>query len=282
MGKKKSFRTEILPKLKSIGAEEKMTIALEEFSSLNNELINLQREISKKNSELLELNTIKNQFIGMVAHDLRNPISVINSCLEVLEDDKYNYNEEQRLFLNHIKNLSQFMFSLVNDLLTISNIEAGSITLQKKEIEMVKFLKDTIQLNRLLAEKKKITITFQSNIGMCSVQIDKNKIEQVMNNLISNAMKYSFENTKIFISFSVAVNEIVISVRDQGQGIPSGEIGKLFKPFQRTSVKATNNEDSTGLGLFIVKKIVEAHSGKIWCESKVGEGTSFFFTLPKI
>lgn len=267
-------------KLKSIGGEEKLTVALEEFSSLNNELINLQREITKKNSELLELNNIKNLFIGMVAHDLRNPISVINSCLEVLEDEKYKYDEEQLLFINHIKNLSKFMFSLVNDLLTISNIEAGSISLQKSEVELVSFLKDTIQLNRLLAEKKKITITFQSNVGIRRANIDKNKIEQVLNNLISNAVKYSFENTKIFVSLSNNENENLISVKDQGQGIPQNEIGKLFKPFERTSVKATNNEESTGLGLFIVKKIVEAHQGKIWCESTVGTGTTFFCSLP--
>lgn len=269
-------------KFNSIGADEKLTVALEEFSSLNNELINLQRELSKKNRELTELNTIKNQFIGMVAHDLRNPISVINSCLEVLEDEKYLYDEEQRLFLEHIKNLSKFMFSLVNDLLTISNIEAGSINIQKSEIEMVDFLKSTIQLNRLLAERKNITITFQSNIGICNFCIDKNKIEQVLNNLISNAAKYSFPNTKIFVSLSRAENELIIKVKDEGQGIPEDEIVKLFKPFQRTSVKATNDEESTGLGLFIVKKIVEAHGGKIWCESKVGVGATFTFTIPKI
>lgn len=265
----------------SIGADEKLTVALEEFSSLNNELINLQRELSKKNRELTELNTIKNQFIGMVAHDLRNPISVINSCLEVLEDEKYLYDEEQRLFLEHIKNLSKFMFSLVNDLLTISNIEAGSISIQKSEIEMVDFLKSTIQLNRLLAEKKKITITFQSNTGICNFWIDKNKIEQALNNLISNAVKYSFPGTKIFVSLSCIENELTIKVKDEGQGIPENEIFKLFKPFQRTSVKATNDEESTGLGLFIVKKIVEAHGGKIWCESKTGEGAIFTFTIPQ-
>jgi len=112
------------------------------------------------------------------------------------------------------------------------------------------------------------------------LNIDPVKIEQVMHNLISNAIKYSYPETDIDIHFVKRDNEVEICVEDHGQGIPENEMGLLFKPFSRTSAQTTGGESSTGLGLNIVKKIVEGHGGKVWAESQVGKGSKFYFSLP--
>mgnify|MGYP003456848650 FL=1 len=112
------------------------------------------------------------------------------------------------------------------------------------------------------------------------MQADATKIEQVLNNLVSNAVKYSHAGTAVRVSVGAVGKEIVVAVRDQGQGIPGAELSKLFQPFSRTSVKSTAGEKSTGLGLAITHKIVEGHGGRIWVDSRQGEGSTFSFSLP--
>jgi signal transduction histidine kinase len=113
-----------------------------------------------------------------------------------------------------------------------------------------------------------------------SLSIDQNKIEQVLNNIISNAIKYSNKDKNILISVTKKAEDIIFSVQDQGQGIPPEELSKLFQPFQVTSTKSTDGEKSTGLGLSIIKKIIEFHKGQVWVESEFGVGTTLYFSLP--
>jgi len=132
----------------------------------------------------------------------------------------------------------------------------------------------------VISDKKNIRIIFNPPSKEIIVPVDSGQFEQVMNNMISNAVKYSMSNTTVEVTIEKKGNEIVISVKDQGQGIPAPELEKLFKPFQKTSVKSTAGEQSTGLGLSIVKKIIEGHKGKISVESEVGKGSVFSVTLP--
>jgi len=134
-------------------------------------------------------------------------------------------------------------------------------------------------LNRVLAAKKQIEIELMDE-PLPLLLLDASKIEQVLNNLLSNAIKFSPPRTTIRVRVARADDQILLAVQDQGPGIPPNELDKLFKPFQRTSVKSTAGEKGTGLGLSIVKKIVEGHHGKIWVESQVGQGTTFFVALP--
>ncbi len=251
-----------------------------ELSRLNNELIDVQREITKKNVELAELNKLKNQFIGMVAHDLRNPLGIILNFIEFLEDEKDNFTQEQFEFICHIKTLSSFMLNLVSELLDISAIESGSIKLALESFNLVTLISQIIHLNKPFADKKSMKIVFRPEMESIQLLLDKTKIEQVVTNLLTNAIKYSPEGTTITIEIKKSNTEILISVKDEGQGIVEDELKLFFKPFQRTSSKSTGGEKSTGLGLFIVKKIVEAHKGKIWAKSEPGKGSIFYFTLP--
>jgi signal transduction histidine kinase len=253
----------------------------EELSRLNNDLVNMQRELSKKNRELDELNKLKNQFLGIAAHDLRNPLGIIMSFSDfLLEDLETELSADQKMMLHTIQNSSEFMHRLLEDLLDITAIESGKLNLELQQTDLVGLIQSNINLNAVLAIKKNISIVLEIDEAIPTINVDSNKIEQVLNNLISNAIKYSNSGTSILVKISKNENEICVSVTDQGLGIPSAEIEKLFKPFQKTSVRATGGEKSTGLGLSIVRNIVHGHGGKVLVESEIGVGSTFSFTIP--
>ena len=132
----------------------------------------------------------------------------------------------------------------------------------------------------LLAKGKSINLKLNLESNLPEISLDRNRISQVINNLITNAIKFSYPETEIALSAVRRGGEVIISVADQGQGIPPDEIPKLFADFTKTSVRPTGGEKSTGLGLAIAKRMVEAHKGRIWVESQVGKGSTFSFTLP--
>ena len=239
-------------------------------------------ELEKVNASLSELNLEKNRYIGMVAHDLRNPIGVSSSFAEILIDDFDTIPKETQLeYLGHISTSCDFSLKLIRDFLDVSKIESGIFDLNLTELEYLSFIKKSIVHEEILAKNKSQEIIISTDLSSIATKLDSNKIQQVLNNLLSNAIKYSFPDTKILIDISETADEIVTKIIDQGQGIPKVELQKLFKPFQTTSVKATASEKSTGLGLAIVKKIIEAHHGWVKVESEVGTGSTFYFTLPK-
>ncbi len=253
----------------------------EELSRLNNELVNMQRELSKKNRELDELNKLKNQFLGIAAHDLRNPLGIIMGYSEyLLEENKEDFPEDQIVILNSILKSSEFMLRLINDLLDVSAIESGNLTLNLIKADLVKVIQNSVELNNVISHKKNIQIIFNPMGQIPEISFDKEKIEQVLNNLISNAVKFSKPESEVIVEVVKDQDEVKVSVKDQGQGIPESELGKLFKPFVKTSVKSTAGEKSTGLGLSIVQKLILGHKGKIWVKSEVNAGTTFYFSLP--
>jgi PAS domain S-box-containing protein len=240
-----------------------------------------EEALQQSNDQLRELNNQKNEFLGMAAHDLRNPIAVIqNSSLVLSRYSSENLSEKQKEFLKKIYDTSKFMLKLLNNLLDISKIESGKLELEMTKNNYPDFVKKNIEFNRFFATEKGISVDFVLPDDILLLDFDKNKIEQVLNNLISNAIKYSHSDTTIRIEVFKEKNFVVTRVIDQGQGIPENELPHVFKPFQKASTKPTAGEKSTGLGLAIVKKIVEGHQGKIGVESEVGKGSTFFFKLP--
>jgi two-component system sensor histidine kinase/response regulator len=252
-----------------------------ELQQLNNELLVAQRELKKKNILLEKINEQKNYLLGMAAHDLRNPLGIIQTYSDFLiEEVSALLNPEQRDLIGSIKLSSEFMLHLVNEMLDFSNIESGKVKLNLERTDLFELVRHNIQLNKSFSERKNIKILFNTE-GILPVMIlDKYKIEQVLNNLISNAIKFSYPDKKIEVSITRKENNVIISVNDEGQGIPKHELDKIFTPFEKTSVKSTAGERSTGLGLAIAKKIVISHDGDIWVESEVGKGSTFFIKLP--
>ncbi len=244
-------------------------------------MIEYVQEINQQKIRLEDLNDQKNKFLGIAAHDLRNPISAINMFSSLmLEEPDTGLAEEYLDFVHEIKNSSTFMLTLLNDLLDISKIESGKIEINRAETDYIEFVKKCVKVNRLFAEQKHIVIREDYEKSSKIINIDLEKITQVLNNLISNAIKYSHRDTEITVRIFYRDNMIVTEVADQGQGIPSEELPNLFKEFQKTSVQSTEGEKSTGLGLAIVKRIIETHGGTISVESEVGKGSAFSFTLP--
>ena len=254
---------------------------VEALSRVNNELTNLQRELARKNAELERLNDEKDRFLGMAAHDLRNPLGVIRACSEFLLEGGFSEGDpREQQFLEKIHSSSRFMLRLVEELLDISKIESGAIDLALEPLDLSEVVRRNADLNRVLAEEKDIEIEVELPDEPLEGRWDEPKLEQVLNNLISNAVKYSAPGTRVRVRARARGDAVELAVEDEGQGIPEKEQDRLFKPFSSTSVKATGGERSTGLGLAITKKIVDAHGGTIEVESEPGEGSTFSVTLP--
>lgn len=240
-----------------------------------------QKQLLDRNAALETLNEQKNRLLGMASHDLRNPLGVILAYSDFLETEAFPVlNADQRDFVSTIKSTSEFMLNLINELLDVSTIESGQLHLDCAPTDLNDLVRHNVSRNRVLAHQKRIELDFEDTVKVPLLTIDRGKIEQVLNNLIGNAVKYSHADTRVAIQITRAGDVVTVTVSDQGQGIPEEDLPKLFKAFGRTSVQATAGEQSTGLGLAIARKIVEGHGGRMSVRSRVGEGSTFSFTLP--
>jgi len=242
-------------------------------------IVNLERSLMAKQQKLFELVQIKNKFIGIAAHDLRNPAISIRGFSELLLRGKEKLSDEQREFISIIHSTSNNMLELLNDLLDLSQIESGKLDLKKQPGSLKKMLEERLRLYRLQADNKRITIhTDLSEIEPFA--FDHRRIGQALDNLISNGLKFSPPGTNIYLTLRTDDTTAVFSIQDQGPGIPPEEQGLLFNEFQRLSIRPTGSESSTGLGLAITKRIIDAHGGRVTFESHVGIGSIFSFHLP--
>ncbi|MCX6878489.1 MAG: HAMP domain-containing sensor histidine kinase [Verrucomicrobia bacterium] len=219
--------------------------------------------------------------MGMAAHDLRNPLGVILAYSDFLETDAFAVlDADQREFVSTIKSTSEFMLHLIDELLDVSTIESGQLQLNRTPTDLSALARRNVSLNRVLAQQKHIELDFEADAMLPLLTIDSGKIEQVLNNLIGNAVKYSHPHTRVTIRLACDDSQATVTVTDQGQGIPEADLPKLFKAFGRANVQTTAGELSTGLGLAIVRRIVDGHGGTISVQSQVGSGSAFAFKLP--
>ncbi|MBI9034407.1 MAG: HAMP domain-containing histidine kinase [Bacteroidales bacterium] len=249
---------------------------------------NLQRDLIKEKKlteEQLEkikiLNDEKNKFLGIAAHDLRNPIGLIYSYTDLLIDDSDVM--DNPILMEQIKVIrerSEFALSLINDLLDVSKIESGKLDLNIKNNDLKKLIIRTADNLSFFKEKRQIKIAFEFSEGEYILAFDKNKIEQVISNLITNALNYSESHTTITIRTRFDAHMVFISVNDMGPGIPTQMLDTIFQPFCVSSNKPKGHQKSTGLGLTIVKRVLEAHGGTIIAENRPEGGASFRFSLP--
>lgn len=253
-----------------------------QIMEINQDITNLQRELARRNAELGALNERKNEFMGIAAHDLRSPLTVIKGNASLLTMYPEMPVEERLDILNMITGSVTDMVEMLNKLLNVSEIEAGKLEIAPVEIDIYEYFRLIAQKNRHLADQKNIALHLNIEPDLPSIQFDPHRIQQVMHNLLSNAFKFSDPNTRVTIHIVPLESFIEVSVIDQGRGIKPDEIDKVFLAFQQTSTKATAGEHSTGLGLAICKRIVELSGGEIGVESNIGHGSRFFFTLPKM
>jgi signal transduction histidine kinase len=236
--------------------------------------------VEKQNKKLLILNEDKNKFLGMAAHDIRNPLIIIQQYTKLILEDFKDLDSDIVKYITRINVTSNFLHDMVEELLDISKIELGEFNVNKEPVNIHTIIKDSVKMNSFFSNRKKIKILTEVASDLSLVSLDSNKINQVLNNLISNAIKYSESNTKIIIKAYRIDGHFKVDVIDQGKGIQKNELDNLFKAYKTTSTVGTAGEKSTGLGLLIVKKIVEAHGGKTGVVSELNSGSIFSFVLP--
>lgn len=279
-------------KLKKNFAEiEKQKSMLEDYSKnlekkveeRTNQLSESNRELKKAYQRVLELNEEKNEFLGIAAHDLKNPLIAISSFAEIIKEDK-DLAEEQKLdFIIEIEEASKRMFFIIKNLLDVNAIEQGILNSQLEEIEINKIINDVVKQFQDTAARKNIQLEVYYQSENINALADANLLTQVIQNLLSNAIKFSPSDKKIFIKTctNLDTDETEIHIKDEGLGFTVEDKKKLFNKFTRLSARPTGNEDSTGLGLSIVKKLVEMMNGKIQLVSEKGKGAEFIIYLSK-
>jgi len=241
--------------------------------------------LEERNRELEELNRLKNQLLGVAAHDLRSPLAAVRMGAEVLlRGSLGSLTPQQRGLLGELEEMADYMLNLVNDTLDLSRIEAGALNLRLGRVEMERLAERTVAMNRPVALQKGVELELEVEPDLHTIRADSSKVRQVLDNLISNAIKFTEPGTRVTVRVAAAHPGVVISVHDEGPGIPQDRMATLFEPFQRGRPDGpvlTGRERSTGLGLAIVRKIVQGHGGDIRVESRPGGGATFQVVLPE-
>jgi two-component system OmpR family sensor kinase len=251
------------------------------MSRLNNELLNTQRDLAKANATLKTTNEDKNRLIGILAHDLRSPLGVISGFAEVLQMVLgERLSEKEMSYLDNIRTAAGFMLALVDDTLSLSSIESGQLKLERSSVDLSRLVAKIVGLLSLSAARKGIALDFDVPAIPQEIAIDPVRIEQLLHNLIGNAIKFCRDGDTISVALAKMENEVKMTIADSGTGMSAKTMQSLFEPFSRAGNTGTAGENSTGLGLHICQRIVEAHDGKISASSELGRGTTFTVTLP--
>lgn len=255
-----------------------------EFMARVRNLIKLKK-LTEANSVLQSAIEMKNRFHRMTIHDLKNPLASILVVANVMKMDE-NLSEADEESLNLIIDSSELMQSLIEDFLKESQIESGKMVLNKQGVDLNIITRKVVEVNRFRAEKKKQVMLFKPGPdGHCAVNVDPVRMHEVIDNIISNAIKYTpFEkhiNTSVSVSINSVGKKVVrVAVQDEGPGFTEEDRRNMFNKFTKLSAVPTGGESSSGLGLSIAKQLVDMHNGRIWAETKIGVGTTFFIELP--
>lgn len=223
-------------------------------------------------------------FVSIAAHELRTPITSIKGYLEAFMDDyRDKLNDDQKGLLDHIKDNAERLAALVENLLNVSRVERGTMSLNSEGVDWDKLVKDMVEDLHERAAEKNIQLTFtRATQTLPNIKVDKVRIAEVLSNLIGNAINYTNPNGIVTVSVEQKDNEIITHITDSGIGIPQDAIQHLFTKFFRVTQGLTQQQYSqgNGLGLYISKAIIDMHHGKIWVNSEIGKGSVFSFSIP--
>lgn len=251
--------------------------------SLDNAI--LYSEVQSTNQKLKVLDRLKDEFVSLASHELRTPMTAIKSYLWLfLEDNRAQLSDQQKMYVERAYLSTDRLINLVNDMLNVSRIESGRLIVNKRLIDVVKLIQESIaEVMPTVTEQKK-TLTFAPPLSpIPQVNADYDKIKQVLLNLLGNSIKFTPDGGSITVFIKIDGSNVVVSVKDTGKGISLQDMGKLFKKFgiAGSASVLTHGAQSTGLGLYISKSIVTLHEGEIWVESDgENKGSTFSFSLP--
>ncbi|HEY2921884.1 MAG TPA: ATP-binding protein [Candidatus Binatia bacterium] len=244
----------------------------------------LHEETRRQAHELEKANQLQADFTAMIAHDLRSPLMNIMGVAEVMMGGTFGgVTEEQKKWLLRLRASGQSLVDLVSDFLDVSKLESGYVDVNREVVDLAELIQKSIESFRVLALDKNISIKGTVDPALPSIHADPRRLDQVLSNLISNAIKFTGEGGEVEVVAQVAdATKVNVRVRDTGEGIPADEIGQIFEKYRQGGNVKQSSDKGTGLGLVICKMIVEAHGGCIWVESEVGKGSTVFISLPVI
>ncbi len=255
--------------------------ANEAISNMHKEVEQQKDEILNKNQELVSLNNEKNNLIGIVAHDLKSPLNQIKGLISLVKLTADNMGKDTQNYIQIIEGSAHRLSEMIEKILDVEAIDSKSLNLQIEPIKLDELLSKIGDNFKIEADSKNITLHYAVKGKDIQADLDESYTNQIFENLISNAIKFSPHNRNIYINIYNEKDKVVCEVKDEGPGISASDQKKLFGKYQKLSAQPTGNETSTGLGLSIVKKYVEAMNGRIWCESEEGAGSSFLVSFEK-
>jgi len=246
------------------------------------ELASIAIENARLHEQLKICDDMKSNFISNVSHELRSPLSSIKESISLLLDEINGVlSPDQRKFLDLAKRNADRLSRLIDDLLDLSQIESGKVPMRRHNVNLIKTAQEVIDSFKLLAADKDVTLDLKSGSSSVKVWADSDKITQVISNLVDNAIKYSPKVSTVTVEVFTIGNIVEVGVVDNGIGISKEDTERLFDKFSRLEDAIHGEVKGTGLGLAIARELVHMHNGEIYVDSKPGEGSRFYFTLPK-
>jgi signal transduction histidine kinase len=244
-----------------------------------------QREEAQRTiDELKSRDALKTQFLSNISHDLRTPLAAIITHAEILREGMLGeLNPRQRDSVSGIVNGGQQLIDMIDEILTYVRSASDQVSLIRTEFQITEVVDQVRLLNGALAAKKQLTIERLNGDDLPPVYADRDKLKHVLGNLIGNAIKFTPDGGRIWISLArrgAAGDELLVEVGDTGRGIARDHYDLVFREFAQVDSSPSRPHHGTGLGLAIARKLVELHAGRIWVESEIGKGSRFFFTLP--
>jgi signal transduction histidine kinase len=253
---------------------------LREHDALEKQLADQTKLIIRQKEDLEELNEEKNHLMGIIAHDLRNPLSSTLSLAQLLQSESEIFDEDQVICINGIIRAINRMVDMVDRILDVKALEAKKEQVNIEKVDLSEIIQNVFNGFKARIEKKKLKTHL--NLNNIHANVDRQYLLQVIENLLSNAIKFSPPEKSIFLNLWVHEGKAHIGIKDEGPGISFDDQKKLFRKFQQLSAQPTAGESSTGLGLSIVKKYTELMNGNVWCESEPGKGAKFVVTFKKV
>ncbi len=264
---------EMMVRLHKVLEERRRIISLKDYAA----------ELERANQELRKIDEMKSEFVSIASHELRTPLAAIKNAVQLMLQGKTGeINENQTKFLSMAERNINRLTNILNSLLDLSRMESGKINLKFEEVDLKNSIDFILSSLKPQADGKSIRLRMETPGDLPLAYADREKLEQILTNLLGNAIKFTPEGGEISISakpFQEEEDTVAISVRDSGIGIPKDQLGRIFEKFHQVEDSLRRSTTGTGLGLAITKGLVEAHHGKIWVESEIGRGATFVFTL---
>lgn len=261
------------------GQIEALQMRTGELQKNNKELASQKERLLEHKKQLEELQTQKDELFSMVVHDMKNPAGLIRGLVELLRSYDLTAQEQQEI-MEDLMATSSRILSLAQEVSRIMTLESGVLKLDVHPYPIREIIEDVCRRNGVAASKKNIEIQRELPDGLPEVELDAQKIEEVLDNLVSNAVKFSNADTLVKVKASLSGKNVVVEVVDNGPGLTEADVKRAFGRGARLSAKPTAGEPSSGLGLWIVKKIIEAHHGRVWVKSSILKGSTFAFEMP--